>query len=125
VSGFRELTAFTGDDELVSRARRFIRRELQVFEFLNPPSSSRTNDRRANNAEFLLEYIVAVLKTADIQGSGGQADVSCPRKCVGRVILCDTLNPRYKATTPSRWNQVNDSNSDNLIGLKDFDSVHS
>lgn len=30
--------------------------------------------RRANNAEFLLEYIIAILKTVDIKGSGGQAE---------------------------------------------------
>jgi hypothetical protein len=52
-----------------------MRRELQVFEFLNPERSNETGDRRANNAEFLLEYIVAILKTVDIQGSGGQAEV--------------------------------------------------
>jgi hypothetical protein len=75
LSRFRDLTPqlFSRDEELVSRARKWIRRELQVFEFLSPdgPSSS---DRRVNNAEFLLEYIVAILKTVDFQGSGGQAE---------------------------------------------------
>lgn len=75
LSKFRDLTPqlFNRDEELVSRARKWIRRELQVFEFLSPdgPSSS---DRRANNAEFLLEYIVAILKTVDSQGSSGQAE---------------------------------------------------
>jgi hypothetical protein len=75
VSRFRDLTPalFTSDTELVSRARKWIRRELQVFEFLNPDNAS-GSDRRANNVEFLLEYIVAILKTVDIQGSGGQAE---------------------------------------------------
>jgi len=75
VSRFRDLTPalFTIDTELVSRARKWIRRELQVFEFLNPDRAS-GSDRRASNAEFLLEYIVAILKTVDIQGSGGQAE---------------------------------------------------
>jgi len=75
VSRFKELTPqiFSRDPELVSRARKWIRRELQVFEFLTPDKSS-SSDRRANNAEFLLEYIVAILKTVDIQGSGGQAE---------------------------------------------------
>jgi Ring finger domain len=75
VSRFRDLSPalFSSDTELVSRARKWIRRELQVFEFLNPDSAS-GSDRRANNAEFLLEYIVAILKTVDIQGSGGQAE---------------------------------------------------
>ena len=30
--------------------------------------------RRAKNAEFLLEYIVAILKSVDVKGSGGQAE---------------------------------------------------
>lgn len=73
VSRFRDLTPqlFTNDAELISRARKWIRRELQVFSFLDNATSS---DRRANNAEFLLEYIVAILKTVDIQGSTGQAE---------------------------------------------------
>ena len=84
VSRFRELTPelFNRDEELISRARKFMRRELQVFGFLNPDYSSTSRDRRANNAEFLLEYIVAILKTVDIQGSGGQAEVSL--KCEAR-----------------------------------------
>ena len=75
VSRFRELTPkiFASDAELISRARKWIRRELQVFEFLTPDNSS-GSDRRANNAEFLLEYVVAILKTVDTQGSGGQAE---------------------------------------------------
>lgn len=78
VSRFRDLTPelFNRDEQLVSRARMFMRRELQVFRFLNPDNSAGSSDRRANNAEFLLEYIVAILKTVDIQGSGGQAEVS-------------------------------------------------
>ncbi|KAM0284126.1 hypothetical protein ACHAQH_002114 [Verticillium albo-atrum] len=88
VSRYRELTPqmFATDTELVSRARMFLRRELHVFEFLTPTSdtSAASGDdvterdpvrrRRANNAEFLLEYIVAILKTVDIQGSMGQAE---------------------------------------------------
>lgn len=77
LSRFRDLTPqlFNRDEELVSRARKWTRRELQVFEFL----SSEGNEvegvtRKANNAEFLLEYIVAILKTVDIKGSGGQAE---------------------------------------------------
>lgn len=77
LSRFRDLTPilFTCDAELVSRARKWIRRELQVFGFLNPGcEGSEGINRRANNAEFLLEYIVAILKTVDIKGSGGQAE---------------------------------------------------
>ncbi|KAB5542717.1 hypothetical protein GE09DRAFT_1225632 [Coniochaeta sp. 2T2.1] len=75
---------FASDPNLVSRARTFIRRELQVFSFLSsttttttttPASSSteRTTERRGNNAEFLLEYTIAILKTVDTQGAAGEA----------------------------------------------------
>ncbi|KAK7415967.1 hypothetical protein QQX98_005540 [Neonectria punicea] len=88
LSRYRELTPalFCADEELVSRARMWIRRELQVFTFLahdetdSSTTHSETNTRnalvrrRANNAEFLLEYIIAVLKSVDIMGSGGQAE---------------------------------------------------
>ncbi|KAM0420621.1 hypothetical protein ACHAPT_011537 [Fusarium lateritium] len=86
LSRYRELTpaAFCADAELVSRARMWIRRELQVFSFLAPDNeepgpgdgTARTavDRRRANNAEFLLEYIIAVLKSVDIMGSAGQAE---------------------------------------------------
>ncbi|KAK5272091.1 hypothetical protein LTR99_009621 [Exophiala xenobiotica] len=88
ISRYRNLTpaSFAKDERLTSRARMWIRRELQVFEFLNPSSSrsstsSSTNsvaggdrDRRANNADFLLEYIIAILKSIDLKGSTGQAE---------------------------------------------------
>lgn len=77
LSRFRDLTPglFSRDEELVSRARKWTRRELQVFEFLNSDGTEAEGvSRRANNAEFLLEYIVAILKTVDIKGSGGQAE---------------------------------------------------
>ena len=97
LSRYRELTpqSFNTDQDLVSRARMFLRRELQVFEFLSPggdgenpnTSSPGSSDpsrlRRANNAEFLLEYIVAILKTVDMQGSSGQAE-ELIRDFVGR-----------------------------------------
>ncbi|KAI0880460.1 uncharacterized protein GGS22DRAFT_174908 [Annulohypoxylon maeteangense] len=80
-SGHRDLTprVFESDPEIVSRARTWLRRELQVFEFLRTPPTAQSSDdamtrRRANNAEFLLEYIIAILKTVDIQGSQGQAE---------------------------------------------------
>jgi hypothetical protein len=50
------------DEELQSRARMFIRRELQVFEWTN------------ENAEFIIEYILAVLKTVDLKSSTGAAE---------------------------------------------------
>ncbi len=75
---------FSRSEELQSRARKWIRRELQVFDFLNPDLSttdtSSTNyqrqnvRKRANNAEFLLSYIVAIVRTVDIKGSSGRAE---------------------------------------------------
>ncbi|KAI0123740.1 hypothetical protein BJ170DRAFT_640221 [Xylariales sp. AK1849] len=81
VSQYKDLTPqlFESDAALISRARMWLRRELKVFEFLHTPSEPLGSEdamtrRRANNAEFLLEYIVAILKTVDIQGSRGQAE---------------------------------------------------
>ena len=62
------------DEELVPRARKWIRRELKVFQFLNSDEQARGTAKRASNAEFLLEYIIAILKTVDIKGAGGQAE---------------------------------------------------
>lgn len=71
--------SFTRSVELQSRARNWIRRELQVFEFLSSDPATgadgmSTPSRRANNAEFLLEYIISVLRTVDIKGSTGRAE---------------------------------------------------
>ncbi|KAF7717028.1 Uncharacterized protein PECH_003157 [Penicillium ucsense] len=91
LSRYTEVTPddFNRDEALVSRARKWIRRELQVFSFLHPEpedapaqprdpvartGQQRLEQRRANNAEFLLEYIVAILRTVDIRGSAGQAE---------------------------------------------------
>lgn len=77
ISRFRVITPqfFASDAELQSRARMWIRRELKVFSFLNPntelPSSSQV---RSSNVEFLLEYIIAILKTVDMKDASGQAE---------------------------------------------------
>ncbi|KAK4107400.1 hypothetical protein N656DRAFT_785304 [Canariomyces notabilis] len=72
-------TQLSSTPHLVSRARLWIRRELQVFSFLSdsdtdPSSNNNNNSRRRANAEFLLEYVVAVLKTVDLQSAGGHAE---------------------------------------------------
>lgn len=77
LSRFRDLSPrlFSSDEELMRRARKWIRRELQVFDFLNIDGQEEEGImRRTNNSEFLLEYIVAILKTVDVKGSGGQAE---------------------------------------------------
>ena len=46
-----------------------------MFEFLDPDGPGEGSGRRQpNNSEFLLQYIIAILKTVDIKGSGGQAE---------------------------------------------------
>lgn len=90
LSQYSEVTPehFNRDEALLSRARKWIRRELQVFSFLTPgpegerqgqarvsrAGHQRLEERRANNAEFLLEYVIAILRTIDIKGSSGQAE---------------------------------------------------
>ena len=77
LSKFKDFTQhdFATSDELQARARKWIRRELQVFDFLSAdaPASSGRPQRRAENAEFLLLYIISILKTVDIKGSSGKA----------------------------------------------------
>lgn len=85
VSQYRNITPqlIASTPDLQSRARNWIRRELRVFTYLQPTSNTPTSassdrgtgrSRQASNTEFLLEYIVAILKTVDIKGSGGQAE---------------------------------------------------
>lgn len=81
---YRELSPqlFRNDPELVSRARTWISRELQVFEFIYTGGDPRQRDddgsvdrrRKPSKAEYLLEYIIAILKVLDIQCSTGQAE---------------------------------------------------
>jgi len=68
----------------------WIRRELRVFTFLNPESDSDldlgggsggttgtgqgSETRSTSNAEFLLTYILSILKTVDIKASHGHAE---------------------------------------------------
>ena len=76
-TGYRNIdhNVITNDSELVSKAKIWIRRELRVFDFLDPDSPSfGRRDRRATNAEYLLEYIVSVIKAINIKGSAGQAE---------------------------------------------------
>ena len=59
--------SFAASPALQTRARIFLRRELRVFGFL---------DRRpaGANREFLIEYLVAVLKSNDPKGADGHAE---------------------------------------------------
>jgi len=72
ISQYRDSTceAFAASAELQSQARTFLRRELKVFSFLD---ATRTR-RGGNTREFLVEYIIAVLKVNEIKGAGGHAE---------------------------------------------------
>ncbi|KAJ5220360.1 hypothetical protein N7468_009564 [Penicillium chermesinum] len=84
LSQYSEVTPqqFNRDETLASRARKWIRWGATKMEAEQPrdrdrvprPGHQRLEDRRANNAEFLLEYIIAILRTVDIKGSAGQAE---------------------------------------------------
>ena len=80
VSQFREFTpsTFTHSKELQLKAREWIRRELQVFDFLTPSmdaASNHTSGRRyAGNSEFLIEYLISILKTIDIKDHSGKGE---------------------------------------------------
>ncbi|KAF2200539.1 hypothetical protein GQ43DRAFT_373551 [Delitschia confertaspora ATCC 74209] len=78
ISRYRNLTPqmITNSPDLQSRARMWIRRELRVFAFLNSDSdnSDASGSRLSNNAEFLLTYIISILKTVDIKSSTGHAE---------------------------------------------------
>lgn len=71
VSGYRDFTAsdFANSVDLQSRARMFLRRELQVFSFLDTVAAP-----RGGNREFLIEYIVAVLKANELKGANGRVE---------------------------------------------------
>ena len=70
-SGYRDFSPrdFAASEGLQRRARMFLRRELQIFSFLNTATAPRSGNR-----EFLLEYIVAILKTNELKGASGHAE---------------------------------------------------
>ena len=77
-SGYCDITPqmITRDPELQSKARTWIRRELRVFSFLHtdPAGSASQAATTSSNAEFLLSYIVSILKMVDIKASDGHAE---------------------------------------------------
>jgi hypothetical protein len=62
--------------DLQSKSRTWIRRELRVFTFLHTHPAGSTSDAAttSSNAEFLLSYIVSILKMVDMKGSNGHAE---------------------------------------------------
>lgn len=77
-SGYRDITPDTiaKSPEMQSKARTWIRRELRVFTFLHadPAASSSDAATTSSNAEFLLSYIVSILKMVDLKASNGHAE---------------------------------------------------
>ena len=78
-SGYRDITPamVANDPALQSKARTWIRRELRVFSFLQTSpvgSSSSDSVATSTNAEFLLSYIVSILKMVDLKASHGHAE---------------------------------------------------
>lgn len=78
VSRFRNITPrdVAASPGLQSKARKWVRRELRVFSFLEPIASSTEAgySRGAGIAEFLIEYVVAILKKLELKDSGGRAE---------------------------------------------------
>ncbi|KAK5107160.1 hypothetical protein LTR62_001685 [Meristemomyces frigidus] len=71
VSQYRDFTplSFTKSPDLQSRARAFLRRELQVFSFLDG-----ILERRGGTRDYLIEYIVAVLKSHEMKAANAHAE---------------------------------------------------
>lgn len=78
ISGYQDVTPemVSGSSELQSKARTWIRRELRVFAFLHtdPHDGPSVGATTSSNAEFLLSYIVAILKKQDLKASSGHAE---------------------------------------------------
>lgn len=83
ISRYRNITSelIAHDAAIQSRAKKWIRRELRILvpsehQSSSPGSLASTSSGNVfRNNEFLLEYIIAVLKNIDIKGSAGQAEV--------------------------------------------------
>lgn len=76
VSQYRDFTPadFTSSSDLQSRARAFLRRELRVFGFLDRQRTGGGRGQRGSSRDFLLEYIIAVLKTHEPKAAEGHAE---------------------------------------------------
>ncbi|KZM27328.1 RING-type E3 ubiquitin transferase [Ascochyta rabiei] len=77
-SGHQDVTPqmLATDTELQSRARTWIRRELRVFSFLHtdPAGPTPLAATTSSNAEFLLSYIISILKMVHVKDSSGHAE---------------------------------------------------
>ncbi|KAF2129935.1 hypothetical protein P153DRAFT_422688 [Dothidotthia symphoricarpi CBS 119687] len=77
-SGYCDVTPqmIASSAELQSRARMWIRRELRVFSFLHADPACLSSDEAttSSNAEFLLSYVVSILRMVDLKASNGHAE---------------------------------------------------
>ncbi|CAN9128528.1 unnamed protein product [Alternaria alternata] len=77
-SGYSDISPrlIANSPELQSKARAWIRRELRVFTYLHTESEASSSDAvtTSSNAEFLLSYIVSILKMVDLRASSGHAE---------------------------------------------------
>lgn len=73
LSGYQDITPgmIASSPELQSCARKWVRRELRVFSYLHPEAADAPT---TSNAEFLLSYIVSILKMVDVKASNGHAE---------------------------------------------------
>lgn len=78
--------AFAHSAELQSRARTFLRRELLLFTFLD-----RDPEMRVSGRQYLVEYIVAVLKIHHPKAADGQAEELLVQP-LGRAIANQLLH---------------------------------
>ncbi|KAM3422163.1 hypothetical protein BST61_g2533 [Cercospora zeina] len=69
ISQYKDFTQqdFLTSDELQTKAKQFLRRELKVFDFLD-------HNPRASSRDFLNVYIVFVLKSHELRGADGRAE---------------------------------------------------
>jgi hypothetical protein len=113
ISGYRDISPrmIANSPELQSKARTWIRRELRVFTFLHTdsPESSSDTATTSSNAEFLLSYIVSILKMVDVKGSNGHAE-NLLTEFLGRensILFLHELNAwlRSSFTKVEEWDQ--------------------
>lgn len=82
ISGFRNIdhSDITDSHTLRSKARMWIRRELSIFPFLLPGATACDHfdvnfpPPRVNNYDFLVEFVVGIVRYLDIKGSSGTAE---------------------------------------------------
>ena len=117
-SGYRDISPqlITESPDMQSKARAWIRRELRVFTFLHtgpvdPSPAAAATTTTSGNAEFLLSYIVSILKMVDLKASNGHAE-NLLAEFLGRdnsKLFLHELNAwlRSPYTKLEEWDQEN------------------